>query len=323
MSTVLAFAIRLRVPSKSVRGAKPSSKKAAWKFGPRRRTPSRVIVRCMNAGNCDFANPHPDGLPLAFVDEQVYHDLPCFVIGTVDKFAMMPWRGEAGMLFGRVISEKEGRFFGPLDKQPRGATQLPEGLLPPELIVQDELHLITGPLGTMVGLYEVAIETLCTREIDGKLIPPKIIASTATAHHAADQIRALYGRKETATFPPPGIDALETYFSVVNEEDAGRLYVGVGAPGHPLKRILLRTYVSILSSAQKAYKDKEVDPHLADAYMTLVGYFNSLRELGGMRRLVEDDVRYQSEPSFQEAASRDCQPARLGSPIAPSQSRSN
>jgi hypothetical protein len=166
--------------------------------------------------------------------------------------------------------------------------------LPPELIVQDELHLITGPLGTMVGLYEVAIEALCTREIDGTPVPPKIIASTATAHHAGDQIRALYGRKETATFPPPGIDALETYFSVVNEKDAGRLYLGVGAPGHPLKRILLRTYVSILSSAQKAYKDREVDPHLADAYMTLVGYFNSLRELGGMRRLVEDDVRYQS-----------------------------
>ena len=268
--------------------------KGGIEIRPTKKKPEQVIVRCMNAGECDFANPHPDGLPLAFVDEQLYHELPCFVIGTVDKFAMMPWRGEAGMLFGRVMSEKDGRFFGPLDKPPRGATQLPEGLLPPELIVQDELHLITGPLGTMVGLYEVAIETLCTRKIDGTLIPPKIVASTATAHHAADQIRALYGRKETATFPPAGIEALETYFSVVNEEDAGRLYLGVGAPGHPLKRILLRTYVSILSSAQKAYKDKEVDPHLADAYMTLVGYFNSLRELGGMRRLVEDDVRYQS-----------------------------
>jgi hypothetical protein len=146
----------------------------------------------------------------------------------------------------------------------------------------------------MVGLYEVAIETLCTREIDGRLVLPKVVASTATAYHAADQIRALYGRRDTSTFPPPGIDALETYFSVVNTKDPGRLYVGVGAPGHPLKRILLRTYVSILSSAQKAYQDKATDPHVADAYMTLVGYFNSLRELGGMRRLVEDDVRYQS-----------------------------
>jgi len=281
------------VPLETCPWCKTKLEKGGIELRPTKKKAERVVVRCMNAGNCDFANPHPDGLPLAFVDEQVYHELPCFLIATVDKFAMMPWRGEAGMLFGRVTAENDGRFYGPLDKQPRGATQVPDGLLPPELIVQDELHLITGPLGTMVGLYEVAIEALCTRSIDGDLIKPKLIASTATAHHAADQIRALYGRKETATFPPPGIDALETYFSVVNDKDPGRLYVGVAAPGHPLKRILLRTYVAVLSAAQKAYRDKEVDPHLVDAYMTLVGYFNSLRELGGMRRLVEDDVRYQ------------------------------
>jgi hypothetical protein len=281
------------VPLETCPWCRTKLEKSGMELRPSKKKAEKVVVRCVNAGDCEFANPHPDGLPLAFVDEHVYHELPCFLIATVDKFAMMPWRGEAGMLFGRVIAEKEGRFFGPLDKQPKGATSLPTGLLPPELIVQDELHLITGPLGTMVGLYEVAMETLCTREVDGKVIPPKIIASTATAHHAADQIRALYGRKETATFPPPGIDALETYFSVVNDEDPGRLYVGVAAPGHPLKRILLRAYVSVLSAAEKAYRDKEVDPQLADAYMTLVGYFNSLRELGGMRRLVEDDVRYQ------------------------------
>ena len=145
----------------------------------------------------------------------------------------------------------------------------------------------------MVGLYEIPIETLCTREVNGNAVPPKIVASTATANHATEQIRALYGRQSTATFPPAGIDALETYFSKLNTEDPGRLYLGVAAPGHPLKRILLRTYVSLLSAAQKAYADSEIDPALADAYMTLAGYFNSLRELGGMRRLVEDDVRYQ------------------------------
>ena len=117
--------------------------------------------------------------------------------------------------------------------------------------MQDELHLITGPLGTMVGLYEIPIEALCTREVDGTAVPPKIVASTATANHAADQIRALYGRQETATFPPAGIDALETYFSMVNTRDPGRLYLGVAAPGHPLKRILLRTYVSLLSAARR------------------------------------------------------------------------
>ena len=267
--------------------------KSSFDLRPNATKPERLIVRCLNAGDCEFANPNPDGLPLLFVDEQVYRELPSFLIATVDKFAMMPWRGEAGMLFGKVQAVGGDRFFGPLDKIPKATTPLAEGLLPPELIVQDELHLITGPLGTMVGLYEIPIEALCTQEVDGRAVPPKIIASTATANRAADQIRALYGRHETKTFPPPGIDALETYFSTMNTRDPGRLYVGVAAPGHPLKRILLRTYVSLLSAAQRAYENREIDPDLADAYMTLAGYFNSLRELGGMRRLVEDDVRYQ------------------------------
>ncbi len=187
--------------------------KAGFDLRPSTQKPERLIVRCVNAGNCEFANPNPEGLPLVFVDDQVYRELPSFIIATVDKFAMMPWRGEAGMLFGRVNAMAGERFFGPLDRAPKGATQLADGLLPPELIVQDELHLITGPLGTMVGLYEIPIEALCTREVDGTAVPPKMVASTATANHAADQIRALYGRQVTATFPPAGIDALETYFS--------------------------------------------------------------------------------------------------------------
>jgi hypothetical protein len=257
---------------------------------PNQRNPERIIVRCMNSGKCEFANPEPDGLPLVFVDEQIYSELPAFLIATVDKFAMMPWRGEAGLLFGRATHMHDGRFYGPLDKRPQGV-ELPNGLLPPDVIVQDELHLITGPLGTMVGLYEVALELLASRQIGGKQVHPKIIASTATANHAHDQIEKLYGSdKVTAVFPPPALDALETFFSEVNEQGPGRLYVGVAAPGHPLKRVLLRTYVSLLTAARKV-ADTAEDPQLADAYMSLIGYFNALRELGGMRRLVEDDVR--------------------------------
>src|SRR5690606_3727259 len=143
-----------------------------------------------------------------------------------------------------------------------------------------ELHLITGPLGTMVGLYEIALELLASQSER----PPKIICSTATANHARQQIAALYGRK-TSIFPPPAVDALETYFSFVDETVPGRLYVGVAASGHPLKRILLRTYVTLLSAAKKAAESDQYPPELRDAYMTLVGYFNALRELGGMRRL--------------------------------------
>jgi ATP-dependent helicase YprA (DUF1998 family) len=148
----------------------------------------------------------------------------------------------------------------------------------------------------MVGLYEVAIEKLCThQDASGHPVLPKIIASTATANHANMQIKSLFGRINTCIFPPQGIDALETYFSEINTTDPGRLYIGVAAPGHPLKRVLLRTYVALLGAAAKARANPAVDAELADAYMTLVGYFNSLRELGGMRRLVEDDVKNQCE----------------------------
>jgi Helicase conserved C-terminal domain len=262
---------------------------------PTRKKPERVVLRCMNDGECDFANPHPDGLPIAFIDEQIYRELPCFLIATVDKFAMMPWRGETAMLFGRASHVHEGRFFGPLDKPPRGALPLHEGLPPPEVIVQDELHLITGPLGTMVGLYEIPIEVLSSARDGAHPATPKIICATATANHARQQIQALYGRqRQTAIFPPPAVDALETYFSFIDQKVPGRLYVGVAAPGHPLKRILLRTYVSLLCAAKKASQDDAYPEDLRDAFMTLVGYFNSLRELGGMRRLVEDDIRQQA-----------------------------
>ena len=278
---------------------------------PNKKKPERIEVRCMNVGlgrepACPFADPRGEGIPLAFVDEQLYAELPSFVIATVDKFAMMPWRGETAMLFGKVTHRSDAnpqspRFFGATDKPARGASRLPDGLLPPDVIVQDELHLISGPLGTMVGLYEVAIDLLCAREVEsrsGKVhaVAPKIIASTATANRAQEQIHALYGeRRNNNIFPPPGIDALETFFSEVNHTSPGRLYVGVGAPGHPLKRILLRTYICLLTAAQKLAGDESLPKEERDAAMTLVGYFGSLRELGGMRRLVEDDIRSQCE----------------------------
>jgi len=256
------------------------------------KAPRSVSVGCSDF-KCDYSlGKNPEGLPVLFVDEQVYRELPCFLVATVDKFAMLPWRGETGMLFGRVNSIKGKEFFGPLDKNPKGATALPQGMLPPELIVQDELHLISGPLGTMVGLFETAIETLCVRTgPENKPILPKIIASTATIRRAGMQIRALFGRDDTAVFPPPGVNVNDTYFSEVDTDAPGRLYVGVAASGRAFRAILLRSYLSLLASGQKVHDPKGAGDQPADAYMTLIGYFNSLRELGGMRRLVEDQVR--------------------------------
>jgi hypothetical protein len=261
-------------------------------LGPTRKKPTEVVVGCQSF-QCDFsARNNPEGLPVLFVDEQVYRELPAFIVATVDKFAMMPWRGETGMLFGRAHARAGRTFLGPMDKIGRDAEKLPDGLRPPELIVQDELHLISGPLGTMVGLYETAIDALCCRQReDGRVLRPKIVASTATVRRARHQVKALFGRDELSLFPPPGVDDSETWFARVDHATSGRLYVGVAAPGRSMKAILLRVYVDLLSAAARVYDPKADPDQTADAYMTLAGYFNSLRELGGMRRLVEDEVQ--------------------------------
>lgn len=256
--------------------------------------PEEAVLGCKNF-RCEFSRGgNPEGLPVLFVDEQIYRELPSFLVATVDKFALLPWRGETGKLFGRATHREGRRFYGPADaRAPSTAEPLPEGLRPPELIVQDELHLISGPLGTMVGLYETAIETLCLRDETGREMRPKIVAATATVRRAAQQIQALYGREHTAIFPPPGVDANETYFATVDTETPGRRYVGVAAPGRAMKSLLWRVYVTLLAAGQYALetaRGNEEQTTAADALTTLVGYFNSLRELGGMRRLVEDEV---------------------------------
>jgi hypothetical protein len=262
--------------------------------------PADVFVACLDRKECPFGESRsPEGLPVLFVDEQIYAELPSFLLATVDKFAMLPWRGETALLFGRASARKERRFYGPMTPPPKGALQLPDGLLPPELIVQDELHLIAGPLGTMCGLYETAIEALCLRPApagptgqgkDARARRPKILASTATVRRAREQVRALFGRS-MAVFPPPGMDEGETFFARVDHGSDGRLYVGSAATGRPLKQLLLRTYLVLLAASMHAYDEKGDPKQTADAYMTLAGYFNSLRELGGMRRIVDDDVR--------------------------------
>lgn len=264
---------------------------------PTARGAEEVRIACPN-DECEFcAANYPEGIPVLFVDEHLYRELPSFLIGTVDKFAMVPWRGETGKLFGKVTGRTGRRFYNRTDceKLPKGATPLPKGILPPELIVQDELHLISGPLGTMVGLYETAIDFLSQRDVDGHVVRPKVIAATATVRRATEQMQALYGRTaaQICVFPPPAVDAMDTYFSYVDPdlENAGRLYLGVAAPGKSLKAILARVYRALLAASAHAHADSEMPRDAADATTTLAGYFNSLRELGGMRRIVDDELR--------------------------------
>jgi len=147
----------------------------------------------------------------------------------------------------------------------------------------------------MAGLYETAIDALCTRDVDGHRLRPKIVASTATVRRASDQIRALFARSGVEVFPPPGPNRHTSFFAetVSLSVGRGRLYVGMAAQGRSLKVVLLRTYLALLGAAQKAWDEAggaKNPSNPADPFMTLVGYFNSLRELGGSRRIVEDEV---------------------------------
>ncbi len=238
--------------------------------------------------DCDFTGDHP--LPIHMVDEPIYNRLPGFLIATVDKFAAMPWRGEVAKLFGRVKSFGRGiGFFGDCDD--RQGVELEGYLPPPELVIQDELHLISGPLGTVAGLYETAIDSLC-HDRGGR--GPKIVSSTATVRRATEQIRALFGRTSVQIFPPPGPDRRDSFFArTVPTRASARLYLGIAAQGRSAKRVLLKTYLALMSAAEKLYRDnggKKAVDNPADPYMTMLGYFNSLRELGGTRRLVEDEL---------------------------------
>lgn len=204
---------------------------------------------------CVFKGNNP--LPIVAVDEQIYRRLPCFIISTVDKFANLPWVGQTGALFGKVthFDEKVG-FTGPADAKTKGRA-LDKNLPPPDLIIQDELHLISGPLGTMVGLYETVIDVLCSVTHNDKTIRPKIIASTATVRRAERQIQALFSHSQVDIFPPPGPDRHDSFFAetVPITKTPGRLYVGVVAQGRSLKVVLLRAYLALLGAAKQAWED--------------------------------------------------------------------
>ena len=271
----------------------------SFRLTPNADLPADLRITCANE-DCAFTRDNP--LPIIAVDEPLYRRLPCFIIATVDKIASLPWLGPPGKLFGKVDRYDASGFYGPSDGAGSGS-KLSRPLPPPDLIIQDELHLISGPLGTMVGLYETAVEALCWQDIAGKRVLPKIIASTATVRRAEAQVRALFGRTQVDVFPPPGPDRRDSFFAetVSAEKKNPRLYVGIAAQGRSLKVVLLRSYLALLSAAKKHYDAEGGAANASnptDPYMTLVGYFNALRELGGSRRIVEDEVRSRLQGYF-------------------------
>ena len=222
-------------------------------------------VRCSSL-ECPFH----DDLPLVTVDDDIYARRPTLLISTIDKFARLAWEKRSKALFG-------------LDKE--------ETSLPPSLIIQDELHLISGPLGSISGLYEIAIENLCTKNGIG----PKIIASTATVCNASGQIRALYGR-DYFQFPPSGLDSRDSFFAreAKPDERPERLYVGYCETGGSLVDAIVRTFGSVSFALHYLHLTGTPDK-IVDHFWTNVGYFNSLKDLGTADTLILDRVNAYAE----------------------------
>lgn len=225
-----------------------------------------VVLRCKDPG-CEFSDKR--ALPLTVIDEDMYESPPTLLLGTVDKFAMLPWKPEAMAFFG-----------------------MKDGMSPPDLIIQDELHLISGPLGSMVGHYETVIQELCNRrDTNGRDIAPKIVASTATISRAAEQCHALWncGDENVFQFPPQCLKAGDSFFAREDEAASGRKYVGVHASAlssHVTAQV--RVMATLLQAPLCVQVDNESK---RDPYWTLIGYYNSLRELGHAATLIRADIR--------------------------------
>ncbi|MBV2152026.1 helicase-related protein [Kitasatospora sp. SUK 42] len=216
-------------------------------------------------------------LPVFVTDDDLYDRRPTLVIGTIDKFALLAWRPGARALFG----------LGASGLGPDGARDFS----PPSLVIQDELHLIAGPLGSLAGLYEGVIEELCTDRRSGTPVRPKIVASTATIRRHEEQVRALYGRERVHLFPPHGIDASDSFFAVYDRNPEtgllkpGRRYIGVHAPAlGSMQTVQVRTFAALLQAAGDLPEDQR------DPWWTLLAFFNSLRELGNSLSLMQSDI---------------------------------
>ena len=264
----------------------------------------RVLVHCADPeGACPFSpRQSPDeGLPVVTVDEEVYRLTPALVIATVDKLAQLPWKAATAPLFG-LVDERCPRHgwrspeFDFCRSYHPAAGGLPSAkpepamrLRPPDLVIQDELHLISDALGSMVGLFETVVDRLCSRREGERVIRPVLVASTATVRRARDQVEQVFAR-DLAVFPPQVLDAGETFFSTTataSPQNPGRRYRGICAPGERLTAVEIRVATALLEHAQHLF-DRFGDA--VDPYMTLVDYFSSTRDLASMRRLVEDDI---------------------------------
>ncbi len=218
----------------------------------------RIEIKC---GKCEFEGP----LPIYIVDDEVYTHRPTLLFSTIDKYARIPWEARVRRLFG-------------IDD---------DNILPPELIIQDELHLIAGPLGTIDGLYEIILDEFFRKNN----VKPKIIASTATIRNSDSQVKALYNRNN-CIFPTQIRNIKNSFFAREGSENekASRLYLGVISNNVTQTTLLIRVYSALFYAVKYIEQSGKYDEEIVDSFWTLVGYFNSIKELGGAVVQIRNDV---------------------------------
>lgn len=216
-----------------------------------------VVFKCTN-NRCEFSRRE---LPMSVVDEVLYDAPPTILLATVDKFARLQFNERAGRLLGIDTIFRQ-----------------------PSMIIQDELHLLSGPLGTTVAVFDAVIQLLLKRSGT----EPKIIASTATIRASEDQVQGLYGRR-VALYPPAGLDGDKTYFSRPVESGEGRLYIGLMPQSVSQASALVAVTSPLLEIPHFVTTSPDVGGRL-DPYWTAVMYHNSLRELGRSGALLLDDI---------------------------------
>ena len=237
------------------------------------------------------------GLPVLLVDEDIYRLCPTLIVGTVDKFAQITWNWKTASLFGKVDkwSSTKGFITSNDPKPPARVTNLQakygkDHLIPPELIIQDELHLISGPLGTLTSLYETAIDSLCTTDESF----PKIIASTATTRNSPEQIKRLFNirRNQVKIFPPQGVAFGDSFFAkeIPTNEEYGKIYLGVCPTSRTGLTTLARIAAVILQTIRGYKQEKRYTLNELDPYYTVVSYFNTIKELASANRVFDDSV---------------------------------
>ena len=260
-------------PPRSYRQRQPSHP-MKWGY---RQTGNTVSVSCTDS-SCHFR----DYLPISVIDDNLYANPPDFLLGTIDKFAQLAWRDDARALFGLDNSGSQN-------------------VSPPSLIIQDELHLIAGPLGSIAGGYEPVIESLCTDRRTQTPIPPKLIASTATIQGYREHVHALFGRPEVALFPPPAIDANESFFARVARDRngipiTGKRYLGILAPGYKSHQNAISRTIGSMHQFVGQLPPNET---IRNPWWTNLLFFGSLRELGNSLTLVSAGI-----PTFIKHAAR-------------------